>query len=180
MRKRFIVPAILALAVALGLGSCVLQAGYAYGKIDWTTGYTLYVNSDFYSTSGFPYPAYKANYYQLSSGSYYFYYSMQSGSGSYPSTSSGPLFYYNVSYSIEPNYGPVGSHVADSFMDIFCYSDNSSITQGWSRGILSGVKPDGVPVTIQKGAYKMTISVKQVELTDAEKASFIPLGAKSE
>jgi hypothetical protein len=176
MRKRFIVPAAIALAALVSLGGCLLQAGYAYGKIDWEPGYTLYVNSDFYATSGFPSSAYKAQYYQLSGGSYYFNYFMLPGSGSYTSPTSSPAVYYNVSYSVEPNYGPVGSTVGDSFVDIYCYHGGSSIIQNWSRGILSGVKADGVPVTIQKGAYKITVSVKQVELSDSEKASFISLG----
>lgn len=172
MRKRFIVPAILALVAALGLGSCVLEAGNTYAKVDWGNYYTLNVNSDFWSTSGFGLLPNKATYYNISTGTHYFTYFLTGGP--LPSST------FAVTYDIEPVYGAVNSNVPSNYFDIWCdYFSGGSVTP-FSRGISSGLKPDGVPVTIQKGAYKMTISVKQVELTDAEKASFIPLGAKSE
>jgi hypothetical protein len=178
MRKRFIVPAVLALATALCLGACSSSYdGKAYGQLTWTNGYTIWVNSDFASTSGFPVNAssstYKGTTYSMYAGSYYFVYYMNIG-----------LAYsdpYYVHYSIVEESGSKGNRGADHYYLISCDTTGATISDttsySGSRSISKALaKADGEPVTLQGDGYKITMTVTKATLSDTEKASFISLG----
>ena len=170
MRKSYVLMLVLAALGLAALGGCSLYDGGIYGSLSWTG--TLRTNSDFDSTSGFPSLVVQNTSYSISEGSHSFVYYIQGGATGTP---------YLVSYSFERDVGTESNLGDDLYFNINC-ADNGYVLSQWThvRSVagtdVTSVKPDGVPVTIQKGAYKMTISVKRVDLTDSEKASFIPLG----
>lgn len=180
MRKGFMVPAVLALAAALCLGGCKSSwDGRAYGQLTWTDGYTIWVNSDFASTSGFPVnassSAYKGTSYGMSAGSYYFVYYLASTS----TTATSDPFY--VHYSIVEESGSKGNPGADHYYLISCSTLGATIqdttTYSGSKSVSKTLaKADGEPVTIQGDGYTITMTVTKATLSDTEKASFISLG----
>jgi len=182
MRKRFIVPAVLALAAALGLGSCSLYDGGLYGGLNWdSTTYNLMVNNDFSSTSGMSSsaPLYPGNHYSMDEGSHYFVYFLVNKSTTACTTP------FSVSYDIEREAGNESNRGDDKYFTVYCSASGPSYgTLTVPRSMISdnipNLKPDGEPVTIQGDGYTVTMTVKKATLTDAEKASFISLGAKSE
>jgi hypothetical protein len=180
MRKRFIVPAVFALATALCLGACSSSwDGKAYGQLTWTTGYNMWVNSDFSSTSGFPVNAssnsYKGTSYAMSAGSYYFVYYLVDP------ISSATYSPYYVHYSIVEEGGSRGNPGADHYYLISCDTIGATIqdttSSNASRSAAKAVaQADGEPVVIQGDGYKITMTVTKTTLSDTEKASFISLG----
>lgn len=180
MRKRFIVPAALALATALCLGACSSSYdGKAYGQLTWTDTYTIWVNKDFASTSGFPVNAssstYKGTTYSMYAGSYYFVYYLAA------TLSNATYSPYYVHYSIVEESGSKGNRGADHYYLINCDMTGATISDttsySGSRSISKALaKADGEPVTIQGDGYKITMTVTKATLSDTEKASFISLG----
>jgi len=183
MRKRFIVPAALALAAALSLGACASSwDGKTYGQITWSSDDSIHVNGDFGSTSGFPYSDanletgyYKTSYASIADGSYHFvYYLNQTGTTAY----SDPFL---VSYTVQSNGGNKDNPGKDKYFSVSCGQNGARITE-WTNYYASRsaskalAQADGVPVTIQGDGYTVTLTVKKVTLSDAEKASFITLG----
>jgi hypothetical protein len=181
MRKRFIVPAALALAAALCLGACSSSYdGKAYGQLIWPTDCWMRVNGDFASTSGFPASAkteaYKGSQYSLYDGSYHFIYYLVSNVSS--STTYDP---YYVEYTIKNESGTRGKPGIDHYYLISCYTTGATIKDTTSYSVSKGItktvaQADGVPVTIQGDGYTVTLTVKKATLSEAEKASFISLG----
>ena len=186
MRKGFMVPAVLALAAALSLGACVSSwDGKTYGQITWSSSDNIYVNGDFSSTSGFPYSSdnletgsYKSAYSSIYDGSYHFVYYLNNGA-SY----SDPFL---VSYTVQSNDGTKENPAKDKYFSVSCgWTTGASITEWTSYNASKSAskalaQADGEPVTIQGDGYTVTMTVKKVTLSDAEKASFISLGEKSE
>ena len=171
------------LVAALGLavlGGCSLYDGALYGSLSWNSGtYDLMVNSDFSSTSGMSSsaPLYPGSHFAMDEGSHYFVYFLVDKTTT-PKSYTMPFY---VSYTIERETGNESDRGDDKYFTVYCNASGPSYgTITYPRSVVGGdlpnLKADGVPVTIQEGGYKLTISVKPVALTEAEKASFISLG----
>jgi hypothetical protein len=125
MKKSLVIVALaMALVLAMSFTGCSAlkgNDGLVYGDIWWSSSYTLYT-SGLASTGGFPSTITKSVDYEITPGSYYFYYDLYDG------------YYYSgwwtVTYTVTAN---AGSYILqdgeDKYFEINCYwSTGPSIT----------------------------------------------------
>ena len=185
MKRRESLKAIVLLGALVVLVGCLTgcptkSAGKVYGALWWPTGCGLY--SDDLASGGFPETATKNQSYEISSGSHYFHYFL----GWTSSGTNYASYTYYVSYTVTRNPGSLTSSGADKDFTIDCYSDgyilegSPNVATGAKAEVhaasIPGLKADGKPVTFVTDDATITISIRRVEMSDAERAKFVKVG----